>query len=315
MRVWEENAVRTDSALMSPPAISVVMPAYNSAETIGRALDSVFAQTVSDYEIVIVDDGSKDDLESALRPYATRVRLLKQANQGPSAARNLGARAAIGHYIAFLDADDFWHPRKLELQLAAFRAHPTAVLCWTDHGYWRPGDPVPSYTLGVNQEQPVISEDFESLFLDPYLGTPGVMLRKTEFERLGGFREDLHSAEDIDLWLRVAYGGATVLLRAPLFFVVSTPNSLTARRGDGTFEDNLRVIQDFCRANPAFGKKSAHAVNRAQARVYEEWGSAALADGRFAQAADLLWRSLGHRIGKRAVYLWTKAMISRLLRA
>lgn len=300
---------------MSTPAISVVIPVYNSSETIARALDSVLAQTLSDYEIVIVDDGSKDDLESALRPYATRVRLLKQANQGASAARNHGARAAVGHYIAFLDADDFWHPSKLELQLAAFRAHPTAALCWTGHGYWRPGEPLPSYTLTVDQEQAVLSEDFESLFLDPYLGTPGVMMPKAEFERLGGFREDLHSAEDIDLWLRAAYGGATVLVRAQLFFVVSMPNSLTAQRGDGTFKDNLRVIEEFSRGNPEFGAKFAHAVNRVLARVYEEWGSAALADGRFAHAADLLWRSLAHRIGKRAVYLWTKAMTSRLLRA
>jgi glycosyltransferase involved in cell wall biosynthesis len=300
---------------MSTPSISVVIPAYNSSQTIARALESVFGQTLSDYEVVIVDDGSKDDLESALRPYATRVRLLKQANQGPSAARNHGAREAAGHYIAFLDADDFWHPRKLELQLAAFRAHPSAVLCWTGHGYWRAGEPLPSDSLTDDQMQPVLSNDFERLFLDPYLGTPGVMMPKMQFERLGGFREDLHSAEDVDLWLRAGYGGSTILVPAPLFYVVSMPNSLTAQRGDGTFADNLRVIEEFSRSHPEFGAKFADVVNRVQARVYEEWGSAALADGRSAQAAGLLWRSLRHRIGKRAMYLWTKAMTSRLLRA
>lgn len=300
---------------MSTPVISVVIPAYNSSGTIARALDSVFAQTLSDYEVVIVDDGSKDDLEGALRPYATRVRLLKQANQGPSAARNHGARSAVGHYIAFLDADDFWHPRKLELQLAAFRIYPSAVLCWTGHGNWHLGEPLPNYTLTVDQEQPVLSKDFERLFLNPYLGTPGIMLPKVQFERLGGFREDLRSAEDIDLWLRAAYGSATVLVSAPLFYVVAMPNSLTAQRGEGTFRDNLRVIEEFCRSHPEFSAEFASAVNRIQARVYEEWGSAALTDGQFVHAADLLQRSLAHRIGKRAAFLWAKAMISRLLSA
>lgn len=109
--------------LVSPKLVSIVIPIFNRAATIGRAIESCLAQTCERYEILLVDDGSSDDLDTALRPFLDgdpRIRLVRHAaNQGVSAARNTGVREAKGDLIAFLDSDDAWHPTKLETQLAA----------------------------------------------------------------------------------------------------------------------------------------------------------------------------------------------------
>jgi glycosyltransferase involved in cell wall biosynthesis len=297
------------------PTISVVIPAYNSTATLPRALDSVFAQTCTDFEIVIVDDGSKDDITAALAPYLDRVNLIRQPNRGAAAARNRGVAEARGRLLAFLDADDFWHHRKLELQLPAFQQRPDISLCWTMHVDWQPGQPMPDGkdVSATGLVVPQYSSDFNTIFLDPYLGTPGVMMPKAVFQDLGGFREHLRSAEDIDLWLRAAHRGTTALIPRPLFYRVMMPNSLTAQRKDSNFQDNLQVIEEFCADHPQFASVQASTVKRAKARVYEQWGSCALVDGDSQAAAKLLFRSLRNRLGSRAAYLWTKTVARRIV--
>jgi glycosyltransferase involved in cell wall biosynthesis len=115
---------------MSTPSISVVIPTYNRARTVGKAIDSILSQTFGDVEIIVVDDGSTDDSTAVLASYCGRIRTIRQENQGVSAARNAGIRAANGKWIAFLDSDDQWHPTKLEKQLAALGEHGSKV-CFT----------------------------------------------------------------------------------------------------------------------------------------------------------------------------------------
>jgi glycosyltransferase involved in cell wall biosynthesis len=298
---------------MNDVAISVIVPAYNSASTIARALDSVFAQSCQDFEVIVVDDGSGDDLAGALVTYAERVRLIRQENAGASAARNTGAKNARGRYLAFLDADDFWHARKLELQLESFRQFPDISYSWTATRRWREGMPDPSNDpIDPETGRTRYETDFAKLFADPYLGTPGVMIRREEFEKLGGFREDLHSAEDIDLWLRAGYGRAVGHILAPLFFVVTQPNSLTARISEGTYRDNIRVIDDFCTSHPEFARRESRTVRQARAIVLENWGSALYVKGEFGRARGLLWTALRNRITQRALWLMVKSTMHAL---
>ncbi len=295
---------------MNDPSISVIIPAYNAAGTIARALDSVLAQTLTDFEIIVVDDGSRDDLAAATAPYASRITLVRQQNSGAAAARNHGARLARGPLLAFLDADDFWHTRKLELQVAAFRGRPEITYCWCGGRKWMDGDPNPvSNPIDPEQAAPRYVSDFAQIFARPYFGTPGVTIRRDVFERLNGFRENLTSAEDIDLWLRAAYGNLVAHVPAPLFFVVSQPQSLTATHMERTYRDNITVIDDFCRAHPEFAERERECVQRARAKVYENWGSGTFIKGDLASARSLLLLSLRNRVSVRALHLMVKVIL------
>ena len=115
----------------SAPRVSVIIAVYNGAATIDRALESVFAQTFSDYEIVVVNDGSTDDTASVLSRHADRIRVITQTNRGLSAARNAGARASSGEYLAFIDDDDEWMPAKLARCVPILDADPECALVYT----------------------------------------------------------------------------------------------------------------------------------------------------------------------------------------
>lgn len=132
---------------------------------------------------------------------------------------------------------------------------------------------------------------------------------KADFTRLGGFREDLHCAEDVDLWLRAAYRSVTARIRAPLFYIVGSPNSLTATAKEEVFKSNLQVIEDFCQANPEFPRHEGAAVRRARAKVYENWGSGELIKGELALARSLLLNSLRNRLSFRAAMLLSKVVL------
>src|SRR5262249_46275201 len=114
------------------PKVSVVMPVYNGERFLRESLESVFAQTFQDFEMLCVDDGSTDRSASILQQYGPRIRVVRQENAGQSAARNAGVALAQGRYIAFLDQDDLWYPSKLMSQVAAIEANPHAVLVHCD---------------------------------------------------------------------------------------------------------------------------------------------------------------------------------------
>ncbi len=125
---------------MSDPLISAVIPTYNYGHFVTAAVRNVLAQTYRNLEVIVVDDGSKDNTRERLAPYLDRIRYVYQENQGPSAARNTGIRSATGEWVALLDSDDLWHPRKLELQVKYLQAHPEVGLLGSDRVYDLHGD-------------------------------------------------------------------------------------------------------------------------------------------------------------------------------
>lgn len=187
--------------------VSVVMPAYNVAAYIGAAIDSVKAQTVADWELLVVDDGSTDATYETVRRLAAgdaRIRLLQKSNGGISTARNMALAVSRGDFIAILDGDDIWEPTYLAEQLAVFARQPEVDIV-TSNGWFlgsrldgqltRPfPDSRPQPTLNT------ILADETSIFIMS-------MFRRRVYEASGGFDEALRTNEDYDYWLRAALAG------------------------------------------------------------------------------------------------------------
>ena len=194
-----------------PPLVSVIVPAYNVAEYIGEALNSVLAQTFTDFEIIVINDGSPDTeaLEKVLAPYMSRIVYLKQQNQGVSAARNAGIKAARGSLIAFLDGDDTWLPHYLEVQVARIQADPTIDVLYPNVViFGESSDAGEEFMTSCPSNGEVT---FERLMLQECNVSNCSIARKETIIRAGLFDESLRSVEDFDLWLRVIKSGGRIV--------------------------------------------------------------------------------------------------------
>jgi len=188
----------------SSPQVSVVIPAYNCAGTIERTISSVLNQTFKDTEIIVVNDGSTDDIETPLKKYASDVILIHQQNGGPSKARNQGISLAKGRYVAFLDADDSWFPEKLERQVDLLERHPEVGFCSTATRVISGDNDRPSPWSCPKE---MAGSLLKLLFLNNGAiagSTSGVLVRRELLEQCGGFDESLKGVEDTDLWMRLA---------------------------------------------------------------------------------------------------------------
>lgn len=196
-------------------AVSVIIPTYNRAHMIGECLASVQAQTFRDFEVIVVDDGSTDNTREVVAWFET-VRYVWQPHAERSAARNRGLALARGRYVAFLDDDDLWLPRKLERQVACLEAHPEAVLVHSACFVQRLGHPVrvarPRPTHGPRDVfWELLAQEYNIYF-------PTHLVRREPLVAVGGFSTDrnLRVAEDYDLWLRLARQHKVAYLDEPL---------------------------------------------------------------------------------------------------
>ena len=196
-------------------SVSVIIPAYNSASTIIRALQSVAAQTLAPLEIIVVDDASSDATRDLVATFASSspipVRVLTQTtNSGPSAARNAGWDKATGEYIAFLDADDQWHPRKIELQYPMMQSQPEITM--SCHGHHFSSSTTWAQITAADASATPIS--FHKFLIRNRCATPTVMLKRDISER---FDSRKRFAEDYLLWMQItANHGPALLLEAQL---------------------------------------------------------------------------------------------------
>ena len=187
------------------PEVSIVMPAYNAAAFIGWAIDSVLAQTHSGWELIVVNDGSTDDTEAVVRSYGeARIRCLRQANQGPGAARNLGLANSQGDCVIFLDADDWWDARCLAALVEGLsKTDPQDAVVHADWAYAgdaeRPGDAVSS-ALDANGA-------LATLVLRNPIAIHCALVRRAALLAVGGFPTEDPALEDWELWLRLAAAG------------------------------------------------------------------------------------------------------------
>ena len=182
------------------PLVSVIIPTYNRGWIIREAIESVLAQTFTDFELIVVDDGSTDDTSEILDEFGDAIKVLRQSNRGVSAARNRGLEASTGRWIAFLDSDDLWLPQKLSRQVDFFNAHPDALICQTEEQWIRNSRRVNPKLRHRKFSGMIFERSLELCLVSP----SAVMIRKRLFSEVGLFDESLPACEDYDLWLRVS---------------------------------------------------------------------------------------------------------------
>ena len=184
---------------MNAPRVSVVIPTYNYGHFVVDAVKSVLAQTYTDYEVIVVDDGSTDDTRARLAPLFDRIRYVYQENQGLSAARNRGIAEARGVFIGLLDSDDQWHSRFLELLLPWLERDPALAMVGAAA---TSAEPPPEE---IDERQLKFAEvSVESFVTSHPLLPSAVLIRRNVFDAVGMFDTSLRSVEDRDMWIRIA---------------------------------------------------------------------------------------------------------------
>ncbi|MCA1990881.1 MAG: glycosyltransferase family 2 protein [Coleofasciculus sp. S288] len=219
------------------PDITVVIPAYNAERTIRETIQSVQQQTFHDFELIIINDGSKDQTVEVVESINDdRIKVFSYENGGLPTARNRGISRASGEFITFIDADDWWTSDKLELQLAALKKHPEAGVAYSWTCFVNVDEqsqpvsflPSPQYAFSGNVYQQLLMGDF-------ILSGSNVMIRRQAIATAGEFEPTLKSCEDWDYWLRLA---------ARWSFVVVPKYQILYRRTPGAMSSKVEVMKE-----------------------------------------------------------------------
>ena len=285
----------------STAPVSVIVPAYNCAPYIGAALDSALSQEPAPLEIIVADDGSTDDTASVVRGFGLPVRYhrLPGTRNGAAAARNAAMRLSRGEFLAFLDADDVWLPRKLDAQLDVLRTYTDISLCATNFGLWRRRAdgtwPAPEMALepvfGSNPIPPTAIDAsrtgwlYGQLLMETIVWTSTVVMRRNLYERLGGFREDLRLGQDYEYWLRASRVTKFVTLARPFALYRKHPESATAAWAPVNYE--LLALRS---ALARWGRQSPDGSYVSRTDIRRRIGTL-----HFNMAYNQLWSSSPHR--------------------
>ena len=265
------------------PSVSVIIPAYNTADYIGETLESVLAQSFSDFEVIVINDGSPDTerLEKSIAPFESRIIYLKRDNGGPSAARNTGLRQAQGEYVAFLDSDDIWFTDYLWSQMQVLRQNPGLDLVYTDILLF--GDSPFAGKSYMELHSPKGPATFESVLVeDCKIPTSGTVARRQTLIDAGLFDERFVRSEDYDLWLRVAHRGGRIAYQRKILGRHRIHAESLAADGEKLLAAELDVVTKLTRTLDLTAQERSLAeyrIARAEAHLELARGKACLLTG------------------------------------
>ena len=191
--------------------ISVIVPTYNRAQQLPRALDSILCQSCSPKEIIVVDDGSTDETSALMTSEYPEIVFIQQQNTGVSSARNVGIKRASGDWIAFLDSDDEWLPEKLEIQMKALYENPEIKICHTNEIWIRNGKRVNPKKKHEKFGGWIFQKCLPLCCISP----SSVIIHKSFFKEIGLFDYSLPVCEDYDLWLRITARNPVLYIEEP----------------------------------------------------------------------------------------------------
>ena len=194
------------------PKVSVIVPTYNRANRLEGTLRSIVSQTYQDFELIVVDDGSTDNTSKVIESFPSAQYLPMKKNSGVSKARNIGLACAKGEFICFLDSDDLWKEKKLEIQIHWMESNTDNQVCYTDEIWVRNGVRVNQ----MNKHRKYTGDIFRHCLALCIVSPSSVMIRARLFSEIGNFDESLPACEDYDLWLRIAVKYAFHFIEEPL---------------------------------------------------------------------------------------------------
>lgn len=239
------------------PSVSVIIPTFDRARVLPRALDSVLAQTRPADEVIVVDDGSTDGTAELIRARYPQVRLIEQSNSGVSAARNRGIEQATGDWIALLDSDDRWLPTKLEAQFELIDQHPGHRLCHTEEIWIRNGKRVNQMDKHRKSGGDIYSQCLPLCVISP----SAVLLHRSLLDEVGLFDEELPACEDYDLWLRICAHEPVLYVETPQIEKTGGHEDQLSRKHWGMDRFRIRALEKMLRGNALSSEQREETVN------------------------------------------------------
>lgn len=236
--------------------LSVVIPLYNKADTVERAVRSVLAQTVQDFELIVVNNGSSDGGESVVAKIDDqRIRLLHQDNQGVSMARNRGVAEAHGEWVAFLDADDEWQPTFLETTDRLRTKYPYVDVCATAYQRCNAAGIISNiHLLNIPSDNDFVMDNYFEVAAtsDPPFCSISVMVKKSALQSIGGFPEGVHQGEDLLTWARLAANFKIAYCRKPqsIFYTGETSSMGKPKRIPADDDPVGKGLEEIYQAHP-----------------------------------------------------------------
>ena len=220
---------------MIQPLISCVVPSFNSSRYIGEALDSILKQSYRPLEVIVADDGSTDDTEPVVTSYGSKVKFSRQETAGPAETRNFGLKQSVGDFIAFLDADDLWHPEKLTKQSACFTANPEIDMCVSfTQMFW------PDSLIGEKEKY----ENHRRAKPIPGYATTTLLAKRQVFDTIGNFDQTYWFGDATDWFVRARDHGLNIfMLEEVLTFHRMHESNLTKRRSEESKDEFLRLVK------------------------------------------------------------------------
>jgi len=238
--------------------VTVVIPVYNGEMWISRAIDSVLSQTIAPAEILVIDDGSTDGTARAVERYEPMVRCIRQQNGGASSARNRGIIEARSEWIAFLDSDDEWFPHWIATHQSVLRNHETCRWSFCSFEYARKGMRWAARRRGAPHIEG-IAPYFEAMTRGMEIGTPGLLLHRSVFDRAGMFNTTLSRGEDLDLWTRIAMRFPLIAYSPEICWRCWLDNTSSLTRADYPRDEVLNSLCENMRISYSLGEDVAKA--------------------------------------------------------
>ena len=298
------------------PRVSVIIPSYNNANYIARAIDSVLNQTYRDFEIIVVDDGSTDNTKDIVSSYPNPVKYLGQDNRGPSSARNAGIAASRGEFIAFLDSDDYFMKPNLEMKMSFLESNPRAGWIYSDWQYVNDeGSPLKKGSSKFKySDKKLTGEIFEELVRSRNFISPcTVVVRRSVLDDVGHFDTVIPSQEEYDLWLRISLQYAAYYIDKVLVFVTVHPKSLS-RDFTKWANGNAVIVEKLKHLIPQNFRDREKLLNKMLADRHTFIGRDFLQKGHFKEATNEFWQSIKRLPFQKRIYWLLCSAIIRSMR-